>query len=340
MSTVIDETYINSHLIDNRSLFNYIYIVEQQFDIIPNKKNHYGVCIDYQDIKELRKEFLEQLYDSIVDWVYSTEKYNKLKNIAINNGKTDAASANEVFRRAVETFRANRDSKKLLIQGQLGELLLFHFIQRLQKAIPLLRKMKITTSSKHERFGADAIHFKYNKNKPIIILGEAKTYTSKYKFNEAFEDAITSILYTYENHRNEINSYVHEDFLDSEMNGIAEQYTSAYQQNHQPTNFPHICFLSLFKYYPVVFLFLLVFKNLNKMSAMFTFSPNFIMTNQYGNLYFLYPQRISVIVFYFFFSGFGHNIRIQQFFLFLSHHPPFFTFRTAIMPDNPHRFKK
>lgn len=224
MSTVIDETYINSHLIDNRSLFNYIYIVEQQFDIIPNKKNHYGVCIDYQDIKELRKEFLEQLYDSIVDWVYSTEKYNKLKNIAINNGKTDAASANEVFRRAVETFRANRDSKKLLIQGQLGELLLFHFIQRLQKAIPLLRKMKITTSSKHERFGADAIHFKYNKNKPIIILGEAKTYTSKYKFNEAFEDAITSILYTYENHRNEINSYVHEDFLDSEMNGIAEQY--------------------------------------------------------------------------------------------------------------------
>lgn len=38
MSTVIDETYINSHLIDNRSLFNYIYIVEQQFDIIPNKK--------------------------------------------------------------------------------------------------------------------------------------------------------------------------------------------------------------------------------------------------------------------------------------------------------------
>lgn len=224
MSTVIDETYINSHLIDNRSLFNYIYIVEQQFDIIPNKKNHYGVCIDYQDIKELRKEFLEQLYDSVVDWVYSTEKYNKLKNIAINNGKTDAASANEVFRRAVETFRANRDSKKLLIQGQLGELLLFHFIQRLQKAIPLLRKMKITTSSKHERFGADAIHFKYNKNKPIIILGEAKTYTSKYKFNEAFEDAITSILYTYENHRNEINSYVHEDFLDSEMNGIAEQY--------------------------------------------------------------------------------------------------------------------
>lgn len=231
MSTVIDETYISSHLIDNRSLFNYIYIVEQQFDIIPNKKNHYGAYIDYQDIKELRKEFLEQLYDSIVDWVYSTEKYNKLKNIAINRGKTDAASANEIFRRAVKTFRANRCSKQLLIQGQLGELLLFHFIQRLHKAIPILRKMKISTSSRHERFGADAIHFKYNKNKPIIILGEAKTYTSKYKFNEAFEDAITSILKTYENHRDEINFYTHEDFLDSKMNAIAEQYINNQLEN-------------------------------------------------------------------------------------------------------------
>ncbi len=224
MTSIIDETYINSHLIDNSSLFNYIYMVEQKFDIIPNKKNHYGACIDYQDIKELRKEFLEELYDSIVNWVYSTEKYNKLKDIAINKGKPDAAAANEVFRRAVNTFRANRNSEDLLIQGQLGELLLFHFIQKLQKAIPILRKMKITTSCKHERYGADAIHFKYNNNKPVIILGEAKTYTSKYKFNEAFEDAITSILNTYEVHRNELDFYTHEDFLDNEMNSIAEQY--------------------------------------------------------------------------------------------------------------------
>lgn len=231
MSAIIDETYINSHLIDNRSLFNYVYMVEQQFDIIPSEKNHYGACIDYQDIKELRKEFLEQLYDSIIDWVYSTEKYNELKNIAINSGKTEAAAANEVFRQAAGTFRAGKDNKKLLIQGQLGELLLFHFIQRLQKAIPLLRKMKITTSSKHERFGADAIHFKYDKDKPIIILGEAKTYTSKYKFKEAFEDAITSILHTYENHRDEINFYTHEDFLDSEMNAVAEQYINNQLEN-------------------------------------------------------------------------------------------------------------
>lgn len=223
---IINEQYITNHLINNDTLFNHIYVIEQNFDIIPNTHNHYGACIDYQDITELRTGFLEQLYDSIVDWIYSSDKYKELKNIAINGGKSDAAASSEISRRAREKFRANRNFDDILIQGQFGELLLFHFIQRLQKAIPLLRKMKITTSVEHERYGADAIHFKYKDNKPIIVLGEAKTYTSNYKFNQAFGDAIISILKTYENHRKEIGLYVHEDFLDPEMNEIAEQYVN------------------------------------------------------------------------------------------------------------------
>ena len=224
MSKVVNEKYIKDHLIKNDALFNYIHVIEQNFDIIPDTHNHFGACIDYQDLTELRDEFLRQLYDSIVDWVYSNEKYNELKNIAIKNGKTDAAASSEITIRARDKFRANRDSNDILVQGQFGELLLFHFIQRFQKAIPLLRKMKITTSTEHERFGADAIHFKYENKKPIIVLGEAKTYTSNYKFTQAFEDAITSILKTHQNHRKEINLYVHEDFLDPEMDQIAEQF--------------------------------------------------------------------------------------------------------------------
>jgi hypothetical protein len=231
MSKIVDEEYIKNHLINNEALFNHIYIIEQNFDIIPNTHNHYGASINYQDITELRTEFLEQLYDSIVDWIYGSEKYKELKNIAVSNGKSDAAASGEISRRAREKIRANRTSNKLLIQGQFGELLLFHFIQRLQKAIPLLRKMKITTSTDHERFGADAIHFKYEKKNPIIILGEAKTYTSNYKFNQAFKDAITSILKTYKNHRKEINLYVHEDFLNPEMNQIAEEYINNKLEN-------------------------------------------------------------------------------------------------------------
>ena len=39
-----------------------------------------------------------------------------------------------------------------------------------------------------------------------------------------FENAINSILDTYENLRTELNLYLHEDFLDAEMNRVAEAF--------------------------------------------------------------------------------------------------------------------
>lgn len=223
---------INKKLINNDALFNNVYYICQKFDIIPDKE-HYGVCIDYQDILVLKKEFLTELYDTIVDWVYDPKNYNSIKNEAIKKGKSEQAATSEVIRKAQEKFRGDKNTENLLIQGQLGELLLFHFIQKFFKATPLLRKMKITTSNKHERFGADAIHFKFENNKPIIILGEAKTYTSEYSFNNAFEEAIKSILTTYANHREELYSYLHEDLLDSDMNKIAEMYLNNTLKNFE-----------------------------------------------------------------------------------------------------------
>lgn len=215
---------IEKRLIKNDSLFRNIHIVHQNFDIVPNDRKHYGASIDYQDISELRSSFINELFYTIVEWVYSSDKYKELKEISMNSGKSEPAANAEIQDKARNKFRGNRNSENLLIQGQLGELLLFHFIQRFQGAVPLLRKMKITTSNQHERFGADAIHFKYEDEKPIIILGEAKTYTSDYKFNVAFEKAVESILQTYSSHRDELDLYLHEDFLDKEMNEIAESY--------------------------------------------------------------------------------------------------------------------
>lgn len=221
---MITEKEIENRIINNDALFNNIFVVQQKFDIVPEDTEHIGTSIAYQDLTELRDEFICELYDTIVDWVYSSDKYAEIKNAAISKGKTEQAANSEVQRKAHQKFRGDRDSDKLLVQGQLGELLLFHYIQRFQRAIPLLRKQKITTSKGHERFGADAIHFKMENNKPIIILGEAKTYTSKYKFKDAFIDAIDSILETYYSHRKELYSYLHEDFLDDKMNDIAEKY--------------------------------------------------------------------------------------------------------------------
>ena len=220
----MEEKDILKRLIKNDSLFNMIGVIVQQYDILPNNKEHIGAYIEYQDIQEHRDRFVEELSDTIVDWIYSSEKYEEIKKKLVNSGKSEAAASQYIGRKAKNKFRANKNSENVLIQGQMGELLLYHFIQKCMKAVPLLRKMNIATSTDHERFGADAIHFKIENGKNIIILGEAKTYTSKYKFNEAFSDALDSILNTYNKHRSEVELYVHEDFLDDEMNEIAEKY--------------------------------------------------------------------------------------------------------------------
>jgi hypothetical protein len=220
----LEEKDILKRLIKNDSLFNMIGVIVQQYDILPNNKEHIGAYIEYQDIQELRDEFVEELSYTIVDWIYSSEKYEEIKKKMVNSGMSEAAASEYIGRKAKNKFRANKNSENVLIQGQMGELLLYHFIQKCMKAVPLLRKMNIATSSDHERFGADAIHFKIENDKNIIILGEAKTYTSKYKFNEAFSDALDSILNTYNKHRSELGLYIHEDFLDDEMNVVAEKY--------------------------------------------------------------------------------------------------------------------
>jgi len=221
---------IVKRLINNDSLFNKIHVIQQRFDILPDNKDHFGACIKYQDLGEMRNEFINELVDSVIDWVYSTQKYKRIIDALIAKGKSESAANSELLRKAREKFRKGDDSN-LLIQGQLGELLLFHFIQRCFDAVPILRKMPILTSSKHERFGADAIHYKVDTDKNVIIIGEAKTYISDYKFNPAFENALDSILATYENHKEEMNLYVHEDFLDAEMDKIAESYLNGTMEN-------------------------------------------------------------------------------------------------------------
>lgn len=225
------EKDILKRLVKNDALFSKIHVITQDFEIIPNDKEHLGAYIEFQDLNELREDFLDELVDSIVDWIYSAEKFAELKQKAMDKGKTESAATQEVGRKAKQKFRANHNSDQLLIQGQFGELLLFHFIQRFMKATPLLRKMKIATSSEHERFGADAIHYNIISGKNIIVLGEAKTYSSKYKFSQAFSDALNSIIKTYKEHRRELNLYVHEDFLDSEMNQVAEDYLNNKLEN-------------------------------------------------------------------------------------------------------------
>lgn len=100
---------IKARLINNDALFKNIYVFEQQFDIVPEDRKHYGAAVSYQDIMELRSDFLEQLIDTVVDWVYSSEKYAALKAKFIESGKSEGAAVSQVVRKAKAKFRRGDD---------------------------------------------------------------------------------------------------------------------------------------------------------------------------------------------------------------------------------------
>jgi hypothetical protein len=220
-ANLIDDINIEEFLVNNSAFFNHVHVINQNFDILPNKP-HYGIAIDYVDLIESREQFVRELFNTVLDWVYSQAKQEKIINDLRREGRTHGNISTELVQKAFDKFRVKTDGS--LIQGQFGELLLANCLQELFNAIPLLRKMPITTSPEHERFGVDAIHYAVENDNHVFYIGEAKSYISEYKFNTAFEMAISSIIKEYNNHRGEIKLYLHEDFLEEPLQKIATDY--------------------------------------------------------------------------------------------------------------------
>lgn len=231
----INEEIIRNLITHTKSLVNHVYWFKQDFNIQPTK-DHIGTAIAYTDIKERKDDFLNELVDTVVSWVYSKTKYKQIidDRMSVVNGEIANASS-FLTRKAFSKFRPGHP------QGQFGELLLFNFIQHFFDAVPLLRKQRISTSVCHERFGADAIHYKIHDSKNVIILGESKCYESKYKFKEAFEKSLHSIENTFNNLDKELDLYSHEDFIEPELDHIVKMYKSNTLPN---VNFELVCLIA------------------------------------------------------------------------------------------------
>ncbi|WP_055646730.1 MULTISPECIES: HamA C-terminal domain-containing protein [Shewanella] len=206
------------HLLSNtQSLMNQIYWFQQNISY-PAGASHRGVSIKYVDIQERRSSFIRELKSTALNWVYSTEKYNQLfaQEMQARNGDVQN-TCSYLMQVADHKFR------KGCPQGQYGELLLFNFIQHFFRAPPLLRKMSLTTNPGLERHGADAIHYREDNISQCFILGESKCYESKYKFNEALQSSVNSIVTSFENIEDELILYQLDDFIDPNLQEIARK---------------------------------------------------------------------------------------------------------------------
>lgn len=218
MDCEITKKRVDELITHTESLINHIYWFKQDFNILPTKE-HIGTAITYTDIQERKDDFLNELVNTVVDWVYSKSKSKKIvdERMSVVNGSIGNASS-FLTTQAFSKFRPGHP------QGQFGELLLFNFIQYFFEAVPLLRKQRIATSVGHERFGADAIHYKKDHDKNTIIIGESKCYTYKYKFKNAFETSLSSIETTFNNLSEELKLYTYDDFIEPELEIVAKEY--------------------------------------------------------------------------------------------------------------------
>lgn len=222
-------------LTHTESLLNHVYWLRQDFNIAP-KKEHIASAINWTDIEERKHDFLKELVNTVSSWVYNKSKVKSIidERLALTNGDYGNAS-NFLTTQAFSKFRPGQP------QGQFGELLLFNFIQYFFEAVPLLRKQRITTSIGHERFGADAIHYKKEADKNILILGESKCYKSDYQFKNAFEKSLESINNTVSNLSSELDLYTYDDFIEPELENIAKSYKGGTLPN---THFELVCLIA------------------------------------------------------------------------------------------------
>lgn len=180
-------------------------------------KSHRAIAITHQDLNERRDDFIDELKNSMNSWVYSKARYEKLIDDALIERDGDKQSAASFVHNLVR-----RKFRRGFPQGQFGELLLFNIIQHYFEAVPLLRKMPITTNPKIERHGSDAIHYKPDGPSHKLFLGEAKSYTAKNRFGAALRDAVDSILDAHANIQNELGLYIYDDFIDDALLPIAK----------------------------------------------------------------------------------------------------------------------
>lgn len=208
---------MDKYLTNTEKLVNHIYWFYEDLETLP-AKDHYGLSINYTDLKERKDDFLSELINTVVSWVYNNNKSKDLLDQRFAETNDIGNAINFVTNQAYKKFRKGHP------QGQFGELLLFNLIQHYYKAVPVLRKQRITTSIGHERFGADAIHYKKEGDNNIFILGESKCYESKYAFNSAFETSLNSIVNSFNVLDKELDLYLYDDFLEIELEELVKKY--------------------------------------------------------------------------------------------------------------------
>lgn len=149
------------------------------------------------EIYHLREENRKFVYNDLVNFCIGNLVQYVFDRNVIKQAKT-IADIQRLFNQGTNKFREIKENDDNGAGGELGELLLYLFLECKLKAPKLLSKMEIKTTQNQYVYGADGVHLYFTHDvdeKPIyqFIIGEAKI---KNDILDATREAFKSIKNT------------------------------------------------------------------------------------------------------------------------------------------------
>lgn len=221
----------NTSFSDGFGIFNKVYDVE--FDIV-NKNRLRLFMLNTENKLFNYDELYQYLLSNITKYVFDRRKNAEIE--------TNPIKRNAATLEALSHFRSITSEQDKGAGGELGEILLYLFLEQDMKAPKLFSKVELKTSAMDYIKGSDGIHFKFRETldgKKILqlVIGEAKIQNN---LDDGIKAAFMSInTYLTQNiqDRNLLDTHLMNQLVDEEEAKILKEYILSVPRKKKETVF-------------------------------------------------------------------------------------------------------
>lgn len=208
-------------------------VSEEEFDVV--NKNYLRMFMLNTENKLFNyDEMYDYILPNITKYVFSRKRLAEIENNPSKQGTIILDALNHL--RPIEN-EADKGAG-----GELGEILLYLFLEQDMHAPKLFSKVELKTSAKDYVKGSDGIHFKFRTNSDGVkilqlVIGEAKIKNELKKgIDEAFE-SIEKYLSENTQDRNLLDTHLMDQLVDKDEAELIKEYIMAIPRKKKETVF-------------------------------------------------------------------------------------------------------
>lgn len=216
---------------DGFGIFNKV--SEEEFDVI--NQNYIRMFMLNTENKLFNyDELYDYILPNVAKYVFSRKKFSEIEN--------NPTKQMTIILEALGHLRPVNTEADKGAGGELGEILLYLFLEQDLQAPKLFSKVELKTSAKDYVKGSDGIHFKFRINgegKKILqlVIGEAKIKNGlKDGIKEAFE-SINRYLSENIQDRNLLDTHLMEQLVDKDEADLIKEYITSIPRKKKETVF-------------------------------------------------------------------------------------------------------